>query len=39
MNEYLLKVKAVVDSLISVGNQVSTVEHIEAIFDGLPEEI
>lgn len=38
MNEYLLKIKALVDALISVGNQVSTSEHIEAILEGLGEE-
>lgn len=38
MNEYLLSIKGVVDSLISIGCQVTTTKHIEAIFDGFSEE-
>lgn len=38
INEYLLKVKNVIDKLASVGHQLSDTDHIEAIFNGLPEE-
>lgn len=38
MNEYLLRIKAIVDSLISIGDKITQAEHIEAIFDGLSED-
>lgn len=38
MNEYLLKVKSVVDFLAAVGNPIPMNDYIEAIFDGLPDE-
>lgn len=38
MNEYLLKVKGIVDSLTAVGSPVPEVDYIESIFDGLPDE-
>lgn len=38
INEYLLKVKNVIDKLASVGHQLTDTDHIEAIFNGLPEE-
>lgn len=38
MSEYLLKIKSTVDSLISVGYEVSNNEHIESILDGLPSD-
>lgn len=38
MIEYLLRIKAIVDALISIGNRVTQSEHIEAIFDGLTED-
>lgn len=38
MNEYLQRIKAIVDSLILIGNEVTQAEHIEAIFDGLSED-
>lgn len=36
--EYLLKLKKIVDSLPFVGSPISEADHIEAIFEGLPEE-
>ena len=38
VNEYLLRIKALVDSLTFAGKPISTQEHIEIILDGLPEE-
>lgn len=38
MNEYLLKIKGVVDRLASVGDFITDADHREAIFQGLPEE-
>lgn len=38
MNEYLLKIKTAVDSLVSVGCPVSANNHTEVIFKGLSEE-
>lgn len=38
MNEYLLKIKSLVDDLISIGNPVTTDENIEFIFEGLGKE-
>lgn len=38
MNDYLLKIKSLVDALISIGNPVGTAEHINYIFEGLCEE-
>lgn len=38
MNEYLLKVKNVVDSLAAVGNPIPVNDYIEVIFDGLSDE-
>lgn len=38
INEYLLKVKNVIDKLASAGHQLTYTDHIEAIFNGLPEE-
>lgn len=38
MNDYLLKIKSHVDSLVSIGNPMTTSEHIEYIFEGLGEE-
>ncbi|KAF7835472.1 Retrovirus-related Pol polyprotein from transposon TNT 1-94 [Senna tora] len=37
-NEYLLKIKRLVDSLFSVGSPLTNNDHIEAILEGLPEE-
>ncbi|KAF7805093.1 Retrovirus-related Pol polyprotein from transposon TNT 1-94 [Senna tora] len=37
-NEYLLKIKKLVDALFSVGSPVSEADHIEAILEGLSEE-
>lgn len=38
MNEYLMRIKAIVDSIISIGDRITQAEHIEAIFDGLSED-
>lgn len=38
VNEYLLKLKKIIDSLFSVGASISEPDHIEAILEGLPEE-
>lgn len=38
INEYLLKIKNVIDRLASVGHPVSSSDHIDAILNGLPEE-
>lgn len=38
INGYLLKVKNVVDRLASVGHAILSFDHVEAIFNGLPEE-
>lgn len=38
MIEYLLQIKALIDSLIAIGGEVSQKDHIEAIFGGLPQD-
>lgn len=38
MSECLLKIKSIVDSLIAMGYEVSTSEHVELILDGLPSD-
>lgn len=38
MNEYLLRIKALVDSLAAIGSPISVNEHIESIFDGFTKE-
>ena len=38
MNEFLLKIRGIVDLLGLVGHNVTVKEHIEALFDGLPDE-
>ena len=38
MNDHLLRIKSIVDSLLLVGYSVSTSDHIDAIFEGLPSE-
>lgn len=38
INEYLLRIKAIVDALVSIWNPITLREHIDAIFKGLPEE-
>lgn len=37
-SEYLHKIKVIVNTLISIGDPVSFRDHLEIIFDGLPEE-
>lgn len=36
--EYLLHIKALVDSLIAIGSEVSKQEHIDIIIEGLPND-
>jgi histone deacetylase 1/2 len=38
VNEYLLRIKAIVNSLIAVGDSVSEQEQVDSILEGLPEE-
>jgi histone deacetylase 1/2 len=38
INLYLLKIKKIVDTLAAIGSPMDTEAHIDAIFDGLPEE-
>nr|KYP49182.1 hypothetical protein KK1_029117 [Cajanus cajan] len=38
INQYLLEIKKIVDTLAAIGSPLNTVEHIDAIFDGLPKE-
>nr|KYP72474.1 hypothetical protein KK1_005063 [Cajanus cajan] len=38
INHYLLEIKKIVDTLAVIGSPLDTTEHIDAIFDGLPEE-
>uniref|UniRef100_A0A803QJK9 Integrase catalytic domain-containing protein n=1 Tax=Cannabis sativa TaxID=3483 RepID=A0A803QJK9_CANSA len=38
LNDYLLKIKSVIDTLASIGHPTSAHDHIEAIFNGLPTE-
>uniref|UniRef100_A0A803Q937 Retrotransposon Copia-like N-terminal domain-containing protein n=1 Tax=Cannabis sativa TaxID=3483 RepID=A0A803Q937_CANSA len=37
LNDYLLKIKHIVDSLASIGHVLSTQDHIEAIFNGFTQ--
>jgi histone deacetylase 1/2 len=38
VNEYLLRIKTIINSLVAVGDIVSEQEHVDAILEGLPEE-
>jgi histone deacetylase 1/2 len=38
VNEYLLRIKSIVNSLIAVGDVVSEQEQVDAILEGLPED-
>ncbi|PNX90864.1 retrovirus-related Pol polyprotein from transposon TNT 1-94, partial [Trifolium pratense] len=38
VNEYLLRIKSIVNSLIAVGDVVSVQEQVDAVLEGLPEE-
>ena len=38
INLYLLEIKRIVDTLAAIGSPMDTEAHIDAIFDGLPEE-
>jgi histone deacetylase 1/2 len=38
VNEYLLRIKSIVNSLIAVGDFVSEQEQVDSILEGLPEE-
>lgn len=37
INEYVLRIKPIVDSLVAIGDAVSEQEHIDVILEGLPE--
>lgn len=36
--KYVFHIKAIIDSLIAIGDSVSDQDHIDAILEGLPEE-
>lgn len=36
MNEYLLKVKKIIDNLSSIGSPITSTDHIKALLEGLP---
>lgn len=38
INEYVLRIKAIVDSLVAVGDTITEQDQIDAILEGLPEE-
>lgn len=38
INEYLLRIKALVDSLMAIGDPISDQDHVDAMLEGLPEE-
>lgn len=38
MAKYLLRIKAIVDALVAIGNDVPEHEHIQSVLEGLPEE-
>uniref|UniRef100_A0A803P8J1 Integrase catalytic domain-containing protein n=1 Tax=Cannabis sativa TaxID=3483 RepID=A0A803P8J1_CANSA len=38
LNDYLLKIKGIIDLLATIGHKQSSQDHIEAIFNGLPPE-
>lgn len=38
ISEYLLRIKAIVDSLKAIGDTVSENEHVDAILEGLPQD-
>lgn len=38
IDEYLLRIKALVDALASIGNPITMQEHIDSILEGFPEE-
>lgn len=38
ISQYLLRIKAIVDSLISIVNPISFQGHLDAILEGLPDE-
>lgn len=38
MNEYLLKIRGIIDLLDLVGQKLTAQEHIDSVFNGLPEE-
>lgn len=38
VNEYLLRIKSIVNSLVAVGDMVSEQEQVDSILEGLPEE-
>lgn len=38
INEYLLRIKALVDQLAAIGSTVTEQEHIRCVLEGLPQE-
>nr|KYP45414.1 Retrovirus-related Pol polyprotein from transposon TNT 1-94 [Cajanus cajan] len=38
IHQYLLEIKKIVDTLAAIGSPLDIAEHIDAIFDGLPED-
>ena len=38
MNDFLVEIKKITDQLAVIGAEITTIEYIEVIFDGLPEE-
>ncbi|XP_019414992.1 PREDICTED: uncharacterized protein LOC109326700 [Lupinus angustifolius] len=38
ISEYFMKIKVIVDSLLSIGSPITLAEHTDCILDGLPEE-
>lgn len=37
MNEYLLRIKVIIDSLTPIGDSISDQNHIDVVLDGLPD--
>lgn len=37
VNEYLLQIKVIIDSLMAIGDSISDQNHMDAILDGLPD--
>nr|KYP39759.1 hypothetical protein KK1_038920 [Cajanus cajan] len=38
INQYLLEINKIVNTLVAIRSPLNTIEHIDAIFDGFPEE-
>ena len=39
MNDYHLQIKIIVDSILLVNYSISTLDHIDTIFEGLPSSM